>query len=81
MADEVTIIARRDIQPGEELHGDYALWESEPDYRLEPCACQSLLCRTTITGNDWMRPELQARYRGHFLPFLNRRISAQARDT
>jgi len=78
MADEVTIVARRDIQPGEELRGDYALWESEPEYRLEPCGCGSSLCRTTITGNDWMRPELQVRYKGHFLPFLNRRISAQA---
>jgi len=81
MADEVTIIARHDIRPGEEIRGDYALWESEPDYRLAPCACQSPLCRTAITGNDWMRPDLQARYQDHFLPFLNRRIRAQKSDT
>ena len=77
MADEVTLIARRDIQPNEELRGDYALWEMEPDYRLEPCTCGSALCRTRITGNDWMQPELQTRYENHFLPFLNRRISAK----
>lgn len=71
MGDEVTVIARRDIQPDQEIRGDYAVWESEPEYVLQPCRCGSSLCRTTITGNDWMRPELQARYRGHFLPFIN----------
>jgi SET domain-containing protein len=79
MADQVTVVARRDIQPGEELRGDYAVWESEPEYILTPCACGSSLCRGTVTGNDWQRPELQERYQGHFLPFLNRRI-AEMRD-
>lgn len=79
MADQVTVVARRDIARGEEVRGDYAVWESEPEYVLEPCRCRTPLCRTTITGNDWMRPELQERYRGHFLPYLNRRI-AQARN-
>lgn len=75
MADNVTIIARRDIQAGEEITGDYAVWEGEPEYRLGPCGCGSPLCRATITGNDWMLPELQERYAGHFLPFLNCRIA------
>lgn len=71
------MVARRDIQPGEELRGDYAVWESEPEYVLVPCACGTALCRGTITGNDWQRPELQERYQGHFLPFLNRRIAGK----
>lgn len=75
MADQVTVVARRDIQPGEELRGDYAVWESEPEFTLKPCACGSDLCRRTITGNDWQRRELQERYQDHFLPFLNRRIA------
>ncbi|HEY0603637.1 MAG TPA: SET domain-containing protein-lysine N-methyltransferase [Herpetosiphonaceae bacterium] len=75
MADQVTVVARRDIQPGEELRGDYALWESEPESTLAPCACGTALCRGTVTGDDWQRPELQERYKGHFLPFLNRRIA------
>ncbi|HUS16733.1 MAG TPA: SET domain-containing protein-lysine N-methyltransferase [Chloroflexia bacterium] len=78
MADNVTVVARRDIAAGEECTGDYAIWEGEAEYRLEPCTCGSSLCRTTITGNDWLRPELQVRYAGHFLPYLNERIRKQA---
>jgi hypothetical protein len=78
MADNVTVTARRDIAPGEEIRGDYAVWEAEPEYTLGPCNCGSPLCRTTITGNDWMLPELQERYKGHFLPFINRRIDEQS---
>jgi hypothetical protein len=74
MADNVTVVARRDIQAGEEITGDYAVWEGEPEYLLGPCECGSPLCRTVITGNDWMLPQLQERYAGHFLPFINQRI-------
>ncbi|TPW10902.1 MAG: hypothetical protein FD127_3513 [Acidimicrobiaceae bacterium] len=28
-----------------------------------------------MTGDDWMVPELQLRYRGHFSPYLARRIA------
>jgi uncharacterized protein len=74
MADNVTVVARRDIQPGEELTGDYAVWEGHPEYRLEGCRCGSPMCRATITGNDWMLPDLQERYAGHFIPYINARI-------
>lgn len=67
-------IARREIQAGEEITTDYALEITSPDYCLEPCACGSPLCRQKITGSDWKLPELQERYRGHFAPFLERRI-------
>jgi hypothetical protein len=30
MADEVTVVARRAIGPGEEIAGDYAVWEATP---------------------------------------------------
>jgi uncharacterized protein len=66
--------ARRDIQPGEELTIDYALCESSPHYRLEPCLCGSSLCRGRLTGNDWQLPELQSRYAGHFSPYVERLI-------
>ncbi len=29
-----------------------------------------------MTGKDWMKPELQARYRGWFCWFLERKIAA-----
>jgi hypothetical protein len=75
MADEVTVVARRLIDPDEEICGDYAVWESTPTYIVEPCQCGSALCRTRFSGDDWKRPELQTRYKDHFLPYLNRRIA------
>lgn len=78
MEDEVTISARRDIAPGEEVTADYALWVAYPGYpTIVDCHCDSPLCRHTITGDDWQLPELQERYKGHFPPYLQRRIRAQ----
>jgi uncharacterized protein len=73
MRDEYTLEARRDIAGGEEVTVDYALQTSIPEWEMA-CQCGSPLCRKVLHGDDWMRPELQARYRGHFSPFLNRRI-------
>jgi hypothetical protein len=73
MGDEVTVVARRDIVAGEELLIDYALVQSEPGYRLVDCRCGAVCCRGTVTGDDWRDPVLRRRYRGHFLPFLERR--------
>ena len=76
MQDEVTIVARRDIQPGEELNIDYALSTTIPTWKLDYlCRCQSPLCRHQITGNDWLIPDVQQRYEGHFAPYINRRIA------
>jgi hypothetical protein len=75
MRDEVTLLARRDIDVGEELTIDYALLSELPtDVLGEPCRCGSPVCRRRITGNDWQRREVQERYQGHFSPFLNERI-------
>ncbi len=78
LADEVTLVARRDIAPGEELALDYALTTIEPAWTLDqPCHCGSPLCRHTITGNDWRLPDVRERYRDHFAPFINERIRAE----
>ncbi len=74
MEDEITLGARRDISPGEELTSDYALWETNPLWKLFPCCCGSNNCRSKITGGDWQLTELRGRYRGHFIPYLNRKI-------
>ena len=39
MADEVTVVSRRDIASGDEITGDYALWESDDAYLVEACTC------------------------------------------
>jgi hypothetical protein len=75
MDDEVTLVARRDIEAGEEIAVDYALFTTQSNWILDnPCHCGSPSCRHTITGNDWKLRDVQERYRDHFSPFINNRI-------
>ena len=76
MRDAITLVARRDIQPDEELTVDYALFEADEDFiRSWRCMCGSPLCRGKVGGKDWRLPELQARYEGHFSPLIHKRIA------
>lgn len=77
LMDTVTLAARRSVGPGEELTTDYATMTGFADWRMV-CACGTTACRTVIRGTDWRLLELQARYRGHFSPFLNDRIVADS---
>lgn len=75
MKDAYTLIAKRDIQIGEELSADYALWEADEAFVSKwECRCGFVKCRKQVTGRDWRRPELQERYKDHFTPLLNKRI-------
>ena len=75
MKDEATLIARWDIEAGEEATVDYALFTTQSNWMLDRrCRCGSASCRRIITGDDWRREDVQERYRGHFSPFINRRI-------
>jgi hypothetical protein len=76
MQDAVTISTRRQVVTGEELTIDYALFTAITTWSM-PCRCGSRLCRGVVTGNDWRRSDLQARYRGHFTPFLTKMIKQQ----
>jgi hypothetical protein len=71
----VLVVARRDVGPGEELTFDYAMCDSDPYDEFE-CWCGAADCRRKVTGNDWMIPELQNRYRGWFSAYLALRIEA-----
>lgn len=64
-------IAWRDIEAGEEITTDYAIYGGAT---IERCACQSSLCRGQITPDDWQLPELQRRYHGYFPWRLERQI-------
>jgi len=75
LADEITLIARRGVAAGEELTTDYATMTGFEDWSMA-CHCGSENCRGVVTGADWRLPALQARYRGHFSPFLHDRISS-----
>lgn len=75
MKDEVTITARRDIEAGEELTIDYAMFVIDDDYVMAgECKCGSGMCRHKITGKDWQIKDVQKRYKDHFSPYLNRKI-------
>eukprot|EP01087_Luapelamoeba_hula_P008221 TRINITY_DN2044_c0_g1_i4.p1 TRINITY_DN2044_c0_g1~~TRINITY_DN2044_c0_g1_i4.p1 ORF type:complete len:114 (-),score=24.57 TRINITY_DN2044_c0_g1_i4:92-433(-) len=71
------IAARRDIKKGEELYYDYATSESNDFMRLT-CMCGEATCRREISGKDYRLPAVQERYRGHFMPYLQRKIEREA---
>lgn len=74
--DDITMTARRDIAEGEEITYDYSTTESYIDPEMETivCRCGSPVCRGRILGEDWQRPELQARYDGHWMSYLGAKI-------
>jgi hypothetical protein len=73
MRGEITFVAMRDIRAGEELTHDWAMTDDD-DYSVE-CQCGAPICRKTLTGKDWRRSELQARYAGYFSAYLARKMS------
>lgn len=82
MRDEVTILALRAIQPGEELTIDYAMVEANEDHVMPwECRCGAPACRKRITGRDWKSQELQERYGRYFSPLLMRRIDRERNHT
>ena len=75
---QIVLVAMRDIRPDEELTIDWATTD-DLDGEAMPCRCGSPHCRGVVSGKDWMKPELQAKYRGWFCWFLQRKIDAVAR--
>lgn len=67
-----TVVAFRDISPGEELVLDYAMLVND-DSSFE-CDCKSKDCRKTVTGKDWTKKELQEKYKGYFTDYIQSKI-------
>lgn len=72
---QLTVVAMRDIAPGEEVCFDYAMTDASP-YDQFTCSCDTKHCRGNVTGNDWMLPHLQDRYRGYFSTYVQRLIES-----
>jgi SET domain-containing protein len=73
---QIVFVAMRDIAPGEELTHDWATTD-DLDYEMQ-CHCGRPSCRGVITGKDWMKQELQEKYKGWFCWFLQRKMDALA---
>lgn len=73
----VSLVALRTIEPGQTISFDYGngtvLGSSAAAF---DCNCGSVLCRGRVSGDDWRRPDMRARYDGHFSPYLVRRMQA-----
>lgn len=71
---QLLTVAMRDIEPGEELTGDYCITYSSEAFAIT-CRCKTKSCRKTITPDDWQKPELQQRYKGYFCQYLEDKIA------
>ena len=71
---QIVYVALRDIAADEELTADYAM--NDDEFYEMTCHCGAPGCRGTITGLDWRKPEIQAKYDGYFSWFIQRRIDA-----
>lgn len=70
---QIVFVAMRRIATDEELTHDWATTD-DSEYTLA-CRCGSPACRGTLTGRDWMKPELQAKYKGWFCWHIQRKIN------
>ncbi len=73
---QIVFVAMRDIRAGEELTHDWAM--TDDDDSSTECHCGAASCRGTITGKDWRRPELQARYGNFFSAYLLEKMREHA---
>jgi hypothetical protein len=71
---QITLVAMRDIQEGEEVCFDYAMTDMNDADEFD-CACGGEHCRGRVTGNDWRLTELQERYKGYFAAHVQRAIN------
>ena len=69
---EITFVAMRDINVDEELTIDYAFLDNE-DYSFA-CTCGEPTCRSVVTGRDWLRKDIQAKYYDYFAAYLKEKI-------
>ena len=69
---QIVFVAMRDVEAGEELTHDWAMTDDD-SYEMT-CRCGTPACRGVVTGQDWRRPELQARYGDYMSWHLLRKI-------
>lgn len=68
----VTMVAIRDIEPGEELLMNYAFMESR--FEAFDCHCGSPACRKIVDSDTWKDAEFQKKYGNYYSPYLKAKI-------
>lgn len=71
---DIVLIATKNIKTNEELCLDYAMIFNNKKFK---CHCLSKNCRKVITGKDWMRKDLQVKYKDYFSSYLLQKIKNQ----
>ena len=71
----VVVVARRDIDVGEELTFDYGTTDTDR-WTLE-CGCGAGSCRGRMTGEDWRNPDFQARNAGFLSLYIEELIARE----
>ncbi len=74
LSGQMILLAMREIARDEEICFDYAICDGSAYDEFE-CECGAENCRHIVRGTDWQIPELWERYRGYFIPYLQRRIN------
>jgi hypothetical protein len=69
------IATRRVVRAAEELTIDYGTQSGAAEFSMT-CHCGSDICRGFVSSNDWRLPSLRERYRHHWVPALEARITA-----
>ncbi|MGC2695188.1 MAG: SET domain-containing protein-lysine N-methyltransferase [Candidatus Angelobacter sp.] len=75
---QIVFAAIRDIGAGEELTHDWAMTDCDDSEMA--CRCAAANCRKIVTGKDWMKKDLQEKYRGYFSSYLERKIRSAAME-
>ena len=70
---QIIFVAMRNIDSGEELTIDYAMFGANKEPMR--CNCRSANCRGLITGSDWKIRKLQVKYRGYFSSYIQLKIN------
>lgn len=76
--DEWSLATMVGVPADHELVTDYAMSTADPEYVLR-CHCESYRCRQLVEGSDWRIPQLQERYRGWWVPYVQGLVHAAAR--
>jgi uncharacterized protein len=68
--DGLVLVARRDIEPEEEITWDYSTAIDEDDFTGFACCCGAAACRGVVRSFRHLDPDVREQLRGWLLPYL-----------